>query len=90
MQLSTDHGVRQARVRESINRLTTTRKGLQLARKLLKDDVAASSIWRTAQNIGLSRGCIANIVNDVTREPRFSTLLLIYRYYGMTLQVTKS
>ena len=90
MQLSTEHNVRQARVRESINRLTTTRQALKLARKLLKDDVAAGSITRTSRDVGLSWRCVANIVNDVTMEPRFSTLLTIYRHYGMTLQVTKS
>ncbi len=84
MQLATELGARRRRTKQQLDeiRLNSTVTAIKTARKMLKNDVASRNVTQVARDIGLSRGCIKNIVEDVTKEPRFSTMLMIYNHYG--------
>ena len=92
MQLSTEFGARQRQAKDKLDavKLNSTRTAIKTARKLLKADVAAGTITSVARDLGLSWGTVANLVNEVTIEPRFSTMMLIYKHYGFTLYLKES
>lgn len=94
MQLSTlkneirarrDDRARDAKAKLAAIRLNSSKAGLAAARELLRGD--KRSVYRCAQDIGLSYGTVANIVDNVTEHPRFSTLLAVFEYYNMKLML---
>ena len=84
------HETRIKRARRQLKsaQINSTKQALERARPLLKADIKAQgAIAPVARDIGVTWGTVAKICNGDTREPRFSTLLTIYRYYGLKMEI---